>query len=232
MIQLSPLLYGSWIQISDSMLSRYLLLSSVFALETASAAGTITDPDIPALGSLNQTGTPFFSTSTFTPASIGYQFTALVAIRVVSMGVFDLGRDGLNATADVGIYNLSGELLRRVAIPPTSALRGDFRYVSLDVPLVLAAGTSLRVAHFVSTDPWVFRADVTDFSSQIRYDGSVSTTVSSPTTLTYPNGAFASRREYLGTDFEFQVIPEPSALVLFGLGGCFLFQRRRSASQS
>ena len=214
------------------MALKHLLFASVFGLETALAAGTITNPSTPALGSLNQSGTPLFSTSTFTPASIGYQFTALVDMRVVSMGVFDLGRNGLTAKADVGIYNLAGALLRRVAIPPSSPLRGDFRYVSLEDPLVVAVGTSLRVAHFVSTDPWVFRADVTDFASQIRYDGSVSTTVSNPASLTYPNGTFSGRREYLGTDFEFQVVPEPSIWVMCGLGGCFFFQRRRSSSMS
>jgi hypothetical protein len=75
---------------------------------------------------------------TFTPAVVGYQFTALADIRIGSMGIFDQGGDGLIASADVGIYNLSGELLRRVAIPPSSPLRGDFRYEMLDVPLVVA----------------------------------------------------------------------------------------------
>lgn len=83
---------------------KALLLASVFGVESVLAAGTPTDPSIPALGSLNRSGTPLFSTSTYTPASIGYQFTALVGIRVVSMGVFDMGGDGLTTPADVGIF--------------------------------------------------------------------------------------------------------------------------------
>lgn len=205
-----------------------ILIISTLGLEVALAAGTVTDPEIPALGVLNKSGTPLFSTSTFTTASIGYQFTALVDIRVVSMGVFDLGGNGLVNAADVGIYSQAGELLRRIAIPPSSPLRGDFRYATLASPLTVAAGTSLRVAHFVSTDPWVFRSDVTDFNPLIRYDGSVSTNISNPTALTFPN-IFSTRREYLGTDFEFQVVPEPSAPLIFSVGACLLFARRRSA---
>lgn len=203
-------------------------MMSILGLEMAWGAGSVTDPEVPALGVLNKSGTPLFSTSTFTPASIGYQFTALVDIQIVSMGVFDLGGDGLANPADVGIYSLTGELLRRVVIPPSSPLRGDFRYASVDSPLAVAAGTSLRVAHFVNSDPWVFRGDVTDFNPLIRYDGSVSTTVSNPSELTFPNGNFSSRREYLGTDFEFQVVPEPAAAMMISLGACMLLVRRRS----
>jgi hypothetical protein len=211
----------------ELMKLKWLLLASLVCVGTARAAGTVPDASVAALGSLNKSG--LFSTSTFTPAVVGYQFTALTDIRIVSMGIFDQGGDGLIASADVGIYNLSGELLRRVAIPPSSPLRGEFRYELLDVPLVVASGTSLRVAHFVgAADPWVFRADVTDFSPLIQYNGSVSTNTSNPSSLIFPDGNFSSRREYLGTDFEFQVIPEPSAFILLSVGACFLLQRRRS----
>ena len=65
-----------------------LLLSlALVVTEFAAAAGTSTEQVTPALGSLNQSGTPLFSTSTFTPASIGYQFTALKDIQIVSMGI-------------------------------------------------------------------------------------------------------------------------------------------------
>lgn len=206
-----------------------LLLSlALVVTEFAAAAGTSTEQVTPALGSLNQSGTPLFSTSTFTPASIGYQFTALKDIQIVSMGIFDLGGDGLTNPADVGIFSQTGELLRRVVIPPDSPLRGDFRYSALDSPLSVSTGTSLRVAHFVSTDDWVFRADVTDFNSLIRYDGSVSATASNPTELTFPDSTFSSRREYLGTDFEFIVVPEPAVPAMISLGACLLWIRRRS----
>ena len=205
----------------------FLFLLSVFGVQSTLVVGSAA-ATIPALGTLNQSGTPLFSTSTFTPASVGYQFTALEDIQIVSMGIFDLGGNGLTNPADVGIFSQAGDLLRHVVIPPSAPLRGDFRYTALASPLSVAAGTSLRVAHFVSTDDWVFRADVTDFNSLIRYDGSVSATASNPTELTFPDSAFSTRREYLGTDFEFQVVPEPAVTLMVSLGTCMLWVRRRS----
>lgn len=97
------------------------------------------------------------------------------------MGIFDLGVDALTAAADVGNYDREGELLRRVAIPTTAPLRGKSHYQPLKSPLGIAAGTPLRLAHFVSNDPWVYRANITGFSPRVQYDGSVSTSLSDPT---------------------------------------------------
>jgi hypothetical protein len=211
--------------LKNILLAFALTMKATFAAVTTQTFASVTTP---ALGSLNKSGPALFSTSTFTPALIGYQFTALVDMKIVTMGVFDSGGDGLAQTADLGIYDLTGALLRRVAVPSSSPLRGDFRYAGLADPLVVAAGTSLRLAHHVnSVDPWVFRADTSLFSPLIQYNGSVSNSIA--TQLAYPNSNFSSRREYLGTDFEFEVVPEPSTCILFSLSTFLLFQRRRQS---
>ncbi len=79
---------------------------------------------------------------TWPGATIGWQFTTSTGLNIDSLGVWDLGGDGLVESHDVGIWALDGTLLTSatVASGAGNLLEDGFRWVSIP-DYALPAGT-------------------------------------------------------------------------------------------
>ncbi len=154
--------------------------------------------------------------------------------------------DGLLQSHEVGVYTTGGSIVPGLdLIVPAGGgtLVGDFRYVDLGSPVTLAANTSYVIAGQVTT------SDL-NASGDVFLDQSGTQTVASAFSLvgarytggasgngSFNNGLFAypadggnANQIYLGPNLQFTAVtPEPSALVLCGLGalGLLLAARRR-----
>src|SRR4051812_40535085 len=72
----------------------------------------------------------------------GYGFTVGSSpLQVITLGVWDLGADGLTNTHQVGLWTNSGTLLAMVEVPSGTGgtLQGEFRYANLSSPVTLTA---------------------------------------------------------------------------------------------
>lgn len=170
----------------------------------------------------------------------GYDITVgATALWVVSLGYYDPGNDGVaDSTAQVGIYDptgLNGTLLASVqAGTSATSFSGDYRFIALNTPVLLAANTTYRVV-----------ANTGNVSGTSHNETPIGgTVVSGPdltinTSLAYNGGTVAGGGLnkantssssppfiYQG-NFEYSTVPEPSAafLGLLSLGG--LLRRRR-----
>lgn len=78
--------------------------------------------------------------------TIGWSFTPEVGMKVVKLGCFAAGRDGLARSHRVGMFeHSSGKLLASVIVRPQSRLHRYFRWESLETPLTLQAGLTYVV---------------------------------------------------------------------------------------
>jgi hypothetical protein len=101
--------------------------------------------------------------------TLGYEFvTGLQTLSVTSLGTWDGdgtddGTDGLLASHVVGIWNNTGTLLGSVTVPAGTSGSdkiGEYRYVDLSSPVVLAANTHYRVGSQVLGD--IYHASIFD----------------------------------------------------------------------
>jgi hypothetical protein len=76
----------------------------------------------------------------------GFEFTVNQSFTIGSLGVFDLGLDGLVESHLVGLFATSGTLLASTTVPAGTAapLINQFRYSAI-TPLTLAAGLNYRI---------------------------------------------------------------------------------------
>ncbi len=156
----------------------------------------------------------------------GYSFTTASALTIRSLGIFDVGFDGLSEGHQVGIWDLSQTLLGSVSIGPgTSAtLVNGFRYANLSSPLTLTAGTTYRIGAFYAGLGDEFAQDATALEGNgITLLTSHYSLPSSPN-LSYPNFQTNFADGYLGPNFSTQSVPAP--LPVFGAATAFGFSRR------
>jgi hypothetical protein len=85
---------------------------------------------------------------TFRRMNLGLDFV-VVADRILidGLGVWDDNSDGLLSEHELSVFDITtGDLLASTVIAAGGGdLRGQYRYVGLDVPLVLAAGTEFTI---------------------------------------------------------------------------------------
>lgn len=163
------------------------------------------------------------------PFSLGYTFDVTNPFVVQYLGYFDAGRNGLNESHDVGLYDPFGTLLASVTVGPGSGdpLIGGFRMAAV-TPFVLAVGAGYNVLGTAPTgaDQLLFTASKTNAYG-----------------ITYVSGAFCEGATlqnscgtnpdgYFGANFAGVVTPEPASVVLLatGLVGMIGVVRRRKDS--
>lgn len=154
-----------------------------------------------------------------TPYSLGENFTVDHAIQITALGYLDIG----SQDHQVGIYDLSGNLLVSTTVDPsTDPLSDFFNYHTLATPITLAAGTYVLAG-----------TDGPD-GGDITYTGSAGSFVTdfqvapgfsffndrftASSTLAFPGiQATYSPFAWFGGDFQFTnvaSVPEPSSLVI------------------
>lgn len=161
-------------------------------------------------------------------------------ITITALGYLDLGT---GTSHDVGIYDLSGNLLAMTVVDTNTDTKiGFFRYHDLSTPFALGPGDYV-LAGETGTDAYTYYSDgvfpnhVKNFAagpgvsfSDDRFVFS-SNLVSPP--IQTPDPAFA----YFTANFQYSIVPEPSSLVIAFvgsglLGGYGMIQRRRGCGVS
>ncbi len=166
-------------------------------------------------------------------------------LSITQLGVWDQGSNGLSNSHAVGLWSSATQtLLGSVTVPAGTGATvvGEFRYVSLNVPVTLVAGSTYVLAAVYaanSSDAWIdrnyFDGDPNNnatFSSAITgtlplyQDGS---SLIFPTITTDGNtNAFGVANAIYGS-----AIPEPSTYAIivgaFSLAGAIYYRRKHSS---
>ena len=167
----------------------------------------------------------------------GWQFTVNNSITVTHLGLFDLYDDGFFIAHLIGLWRLNdGTLLTSgtISAGTVNPLTNHFRYI--DVPNVqLSVGVDYVVGFYSDTarmDRMVMAANNLQVNSAInliagRYDGTGQFQM--PVNIIPYEDEFGQPQPYpdrFGPNFLFEV-PEPTTLLLLGIGGLFLRKRSK-----
>lgn len=152
--------------------------------------------------------------------TLGWEFSVNQAITITHLGLFDLGQDGLAESHAIGIWNVTGgNPLFQATIPAGNAtsLDGKFRYVQIPDTILQPGNYVIGAQYFgVSADSRVSEATGITTDPSITYLGGRYEIGSN---LPFPNTPSGSGH-YFGPNF--QVVPEPSSIALFSIGGLVL----------
>jgi len=190
-----------------------LLAGTAGLLPTAQAASAIT------LSSVSAAPGATFDGSGYT---LGFEFQLSAPVRVLSLGVYDHGRDGLEAAADVGLWSDDGAVAllasATVAGGSAAALDGYFRYAAI-TPLLLLPGTryvvgaALNGALATSLGIGEGNAGAFDPRVQAVIDRSWDQG------FDFPLGSDGvAGGAWLGANFQLAAVPEPAAPWLWAAG--------------
>jgi PEP-CTERM motif len=193
--------------------ARGLLLA---ALATLVATPALASP-IAAASTTSTTGAIVFTFS----ATVGWEFTLSDYIRVTSLGVFDSSQDGLVDSHDVGIWSSGGGPALVTGTVPSGTsgtLLDQFRYTS--VSALLSPGSYVIGAFFpASGDAALGSAAGFSTAPDVAYDYVHYGLYAGGGSLTMPNNVGGAQAPSIfGPNFQFEVVPEPGALTLVGLG--------------
>jgi len=169
-----------------------------------------------------------------TPFTLGFEFSVVNSATITALGVYDDGQDGISNPATVGLWDISGTLLRSATVPAgtTAPLIADFRYTSI-VPFTAVAGTDYIIGSYLGPDnatsinndqggSGFYDANVIAIEDRFSETGNFSFP---NLTDDFPAGA------WLGGNFLFaQAVPEPASLALVGAGlfGLVWVRRKRA----
>lgn len=168
----------------------------------------------------------------------GFEFTPNQSISVTSLGYSQTSPSSLSAytsgTAQVSIWDSTGDLLSTAVLAETDPIFNQSYYQTVS-PVTLTAGVSYfigavsAVGTVGTTNPpvelWAGNA-VNDgsfsVSPDIKYLG-----VATGANIWEGLQSGTTTSLLVGPDFQYNVVPEPSALALAGLGGLSLLRLRR-----
>lgn len=167
--------------------------------------------------------------------TLGWQFNLATTRDVTSLGIFDIGSNGLIDSHQVGIWTTSGTLLASAlvtnastAVASTSS-SGRWMFTALGSVLTLGPGSYIIGADYVTSSDQVMTTvsslfgnpDVTFLNGRFA----------SPETpaFDFPNSSFNTTGGHFGPNFQLAstTVPEPSSLALIALGGSVLALVRR-----
>lgn len=180
----------------------------------------------------------------------GWEFSTQAAIEITQIGWLDVGQDGLVESHEIGIWTSAGELLHSLVVTSSSDLDGPFRYESIP-PLTLTPLESYVIAGvqpkfrcvpeqagcYDEPPNWVAG---TQIISDLLVLQSMDTPIDDHITLLAGrsgpsvDAAWAFPADvhdlgsgfYVGPNFRFAVVPEPSGMVLIVVGLLLLLSLR------
>lgn len=205
-------------------ISVIFLLVSFTALKTCGQTASEAMPNY-SIGSMHIITLPVSGT-------VGWAFQPLTDISVTALGAFayNMPAGGL----DVGLWDSSGLLLASNTITPGSS-SVNFSLYEPVMPVMLAADQIYYLGAYSPSGPFV--SDVVDpvdypesgaaaMSPDILLEGIAAEHNSDfefPDTIAQPPGS-----AIISPNFEFEDVPEPSTIYLFGAGSLVLLIARRS----
>lgn len=195
--------------------------------------------------STNTTGTTTFSPSNASQ-TVGWDFQVEEELTINALGIWDDAQDGLNLAHTIGLFELSGTELvsTNIAAGSGALLLENTRWVEITEIILQPQITYSIMADFMCVQPTNGgdRCNVLS-SGNISYHSSVTQIglFFSSFGETVPGSGINARDVaisgdgYLGPNFgfidEFAQVPEPSTLLLLGLGLASIgFSRKRKAA--
>ena len=213
-----------------AVLAALLLAASIARAETLTAIDAIDSNNLPQLIAVPS------------DRIFGWEFSPQAEIAITEIGWLDVGGDGLVDSHEIGIWTSAGELLHSVVVSSSDELDGPLRYVSIpaltltplesyviagvqpryrcvpeqagcyDEPPSWAPGTQ------IIRDLLVLQSMDTPVDDHITFLAGRSGS-SVDAALAFPADVYdLSGRFYVGPNFRFAVVPEPSAIVLIVVG--------------
>jgi hypothetical protein len=164
----------------------------------------------------------------------GFDVVGGVDIIVTDLGVWNqdtqLGSEGLTSDHQVGIWDLSGNLLTSTVAGPGGTVVGDWTYAST-ANVTLTAGETYVIGALYNA------GGVPDGDSYI----SSPSTVSLAPEIAFTYGVFPDAEDLgfvfpgqvstnlgrFGPNFQYTLVPSPASVALLGLGGLVATRRRR-----
>ena len=184
----------------------------------------------------------FEAISSFVPGSIsapvsgaaGWTFVPLQGIQITALGCADLPTDSVVSDwgpLSIGLWTDSGSLLVATNIYTTNTLVNQSRYVSI-TPFTLAAGQTYRLGIFSTTPGF----SLTIIGPPPNFDGSATldpliqlgSLAQGNSGFGFPNTLGPSGTMYVGPNFMFRNLPEPSAFGLVAVGLFLAILHRRN----
>jgi hypothetical protein len=157
----------------------------------------------------------------------GWLFRAEDNIDVISLGMWDNGEDGFTADVEVGLWTEGGAFLTSTTVTSLDPLTNGFRFATLDDSVSLISGSNYVIGGLLQ-QPDIFRtlATVTNSSGVTWLDSRGKTT----STLDFPDEEGDVAGSYFGANFQYESVPAPATLALFGIGLLGLSWSRRIKS--
>jgi hypothetical protein len=163
----------------------------------------------------------------------GYEFAVGgLPLSVTALGVRDWLGTGLASSHQVGLWNADRILLATADVSPGPSTSG-FRYTALSAPVFLNAGQSYTVgATYVNEDPdRIGLSDVRQGGAAVYNDAITFERIrfdDDRSGLIYPElVGFPEERGSFGPNLQFEIVPEPSTILVLGLGLAVLAFRGR-----
>ena len=167
--------------------------------------------------------------------TIGYEFiTRDIEPLVTHLGYWDEDEDGLPSEVIVGLFSSQGDLLRNVTLSSGTgaSLVDGFRYVGLDSPLMLSAGTRYILGAYIQPGTSYSAGDTIEgvhFTTSPGFDVSEErASMAGQLDLNFPDEVYDQNEAFIGPNLQYVVVPEVSSslLALAGLVSLGLIRRR------
>lgn len=212
-------------------------ISGVLVFSSLLSVGIATSADAVIVGISDFTG----GTELDNSLTYGYRFRATEDLTISSLGVYDIGGDGLNATTvDVGLWDDSGILLGEVDVLGGTAapIEDGFRYQPLATSIDLTSGNFYRVAADMSD---ILGTDVVANAIATTLNGIDSVQVAGGNAgFNFPVTTFGPGTASLGgnilfaeaTPVPFELSPNLAILMLGGIWGISRLRKRLTAHKA